>query len=295
VHLFSPQVYLKYDFERTVEPVAKINTVPFGKSHPCPFAVIRLGTENLPRLEARTGVLVVHQDRGTTYITRHLIIGCEVSVSALNVGGVPRRARRMLSVTVWLCHTVRAEVSHTERTHIWAAVLVHTHMAVLPQTRGGGGGTGAKMTVEDLLATQTRIESQEKAHCVSCSFDANAANVFQAYVRGTLQFAVERVGFMFGTVDEAGAVKVEFIYEPPQEATATSTMLMRDAQEEKAVHFIAAQLGCARHFHLRCRSPFPKPQRTGRWRGSFVRSCHHLVPVRAVWLRVCDWPHLSAL
>jgi len=101
---------------------------------------------------------------------------------------------------------------------------------------------GAKMTMEDMLATQTRIEPQEKAHCVSCSFDANAANIFQAYVHGTLQFAVERVGFMFGTVDE-GAVKVEFIYEPPQEATATSTMLMRDAQEEKAVGFIAAQLG----------------------------------------------------
>jgi nuclear protein localization family protein 4 len=100
------------------------------------------------------------------------------------------------------------------------------------------------MTVDDMMATWTRIEPQEKAHCVSCSFDANAANVFQAYVRGTLNFAVERVGFMFGTVDEAGAVKVEFIYEPPQEGTATAIMLMRDAQEEKAVDFIAAQLGC---------------------------------------------------
>jgi len=129
---------------------------------------------------------------------------------------------------------------------------------------------GAKMTMEDMLATQTRIEPQEKAHCVSCSFDANAANIFQAYVHGTLQFAVERVGFMFGTVDE-GAVKVEFIYEPPQEATATSTMLMRDAQEEKAVGFIAAQLGCAKvTFTPRRRSV--------------------LSSYRSVWLRVCECP-----
>jgi hypothetical protein len=30
----AAQVYLKYDFERTVEPVGKINTVPFGKCTP---------------------------------------------------------------------------------------------------------------------------------------------------------------------------------------------------------------------------------------------------------------------
>lgn len=141
-------------------------------------------------------------------------------------------------------HCAIGRVSHGAHTHL-GSCFSSTHMQSFSlKLGGGGGGAGAKMTVEDLLATQTRIEPQEKAHCVSCSFDANAANVFQAYVRGTLHFAVERVGLMFGTVDEAGAVKVEFIYEPPQEATATSTMLMRDAQEEKAVDFIAAQLGC---------------------------------------------------
>lgn len=102
---------------------------------------------------------------------------------------------------------------------------------------------GQKMTVADMIATQTRIEPQEKPHCMSCSFDAHAANTFQSYVRDTLGFSIQRCGFLYGERAEDGAVKVHFIYEPPQEGSADDLILLRNAEEEKCVDFIAAQLG----------------------------------------------------
>ena len=67
---------------------------------------------------------------------------------------------------------------------------------------------GETMTVEGMIAKQTRIERQETAHCASVSFDASAANAFQAYVNGTLGFSQMRFGWMYGTVDaESGAVE----------------------------------------------------------------------------------------
>lgn len=39
--------------------------------------------------------------------------------------------------------------------------------------------TGAKMTIQDMIAKQTRIERQELPRCQSVSFDGNAANIFQ--------------------------------------------------------------------------------------------------------------------
>ena len=59
---------------------------------------------------------------------------------------------------------------------------------------------GRKMTVEGMIALQTRIERQETPHCASVSFDAHAANAFQAYVSGTLGFSQMRFGWMYGTV-----------------------------------------------------------------------------------------------
>jgi hypothetical protein len=32
----------------------------------------------------------------------------------------------------------------------------------------------------EMMAKWTRIEPQEKPHCLSCSFDAHAANLFQS-------------------------------------------------------------------------------------------------------------------
>jgi nuclear protein localization family protein 4 len=108
------------------------------------------------------------------------------------------------------------------------------------------GFTGKKMTMDDLIARQMRIERQEKPHCTSLSFDRGAANEFQHYVHESLAFSVKRGGFMYGTVTEEGEVLVEFIYEPPQHGSEESLLLLRDEEEEKRVDTIALGLGMKR-------------------------------------------------
>ncbi|KAH1107194.1 hypothetical protein J1N35_010962 [Gossypium stocksii] len=114
--------------------------------------------------------------------------------------------------------------------------------------RGGppvcpAGSFGRKMTMDDLIAKQTRITRQESPHCDSVSFDRDSANAFQRYVNETLAFAVKRGGFMYGTVSEEGRVEVDFIYEPPQQGMEDDLILLRDPEEEKLVDAIAAGLG----------------------------------------------------
>jgi len=105
------------------------------------------------------------------------------------------------------------------------------------------GAFGKKMTMDDLIARQTRIERQEKPHCSSLSFDRDAANSFQHYVHESLAFSIKRGGFMYGSVNDAGEVLVEFIYEPPQQGSEENLILMRDMDEEKRADVIAAGLG----------------------------------------------------
>lgn len=99
------------------------------------------------------------------------------------------------------------------------------------------------MTIEALVASQVRIERQEKPVAASVSFDLNAANSFQAYVRSALGFSVKRGGLLYGTVDDEKNVKVEFVYEPSQASTAFSLFLDRGTDEEKLVNEIAQALG----------------------------------------------------
>ncbi|KAH9329115.1 hypothetical protein KI387_001223, partial [Taxus chinensis] len=108
------------------------------------------------------------------------------------------------------------------------------------------GSFGKKMTVEDLIARQMRIERQENPHCRSVSFDRHAANAFQQYVNENLAFAIKRGGFMYGRVSEEGEVSVDFIYEPPQQGTENNLFLLRDPDEEKLVEGIATGLGMRR-------------------------------------------------
>ncbi|MBA0833469.1 hypothetical protein Goarm_005910, partial [Gossypium armourianum] len=114
--------------------------------------------------------------------------------------------------------------------------------------RGGptvspAGSFGRKMTMDDLIAKQTRITRQESPHCDSVSFDRDSANAFQRFVNETLAFASKRGGFMYGTVTEEGRVEVDFIYEPPQQGLEDDLVLLRDPEEEKLVDAIAAGLG----------------------------------------------------
>ena len=102
---------------------------------------------------------------------------------------------------------------------------------------------GGKMTVETMIARQTRIERQETPHCASVSFDAHAANAFQAYVNGTLGFNQMRFGWMFGSVDESGAVMVHAVYEPEQEGSEDSFEVAEGTPEEASAAAIAERLG----------------------------------------------------
>lgn len=51
---------------------------------------------------------------------------------------------------------------------------------------------------------------------------------------------------MYGTVADDGAVRVDFIYEPPQQGTEENLILMRDTDEERLVDAIAMGLGMRR-------------------------------------------------
>ena len=75
---------------------------------------------------------------------------------------------------------------------------------------------GTHMTVDELVAKQTRIERQETPHAASVSFERHAADAFQSYVRDALAFSIKRGGLLYGTVDDGGKVSVEAIYELQQ-------------------------------------------------------------------------------
>ncbi len=57
---------------------------------------------------------------------------------------------------------------------------------------------GPSMSVNEMIARQTRIERQEAAHCASVSFERHAANAFQSYVRDALAFSIKRGGILYG-------------------------------------------------------------------------------------------------
>ena len=44
---------------------------------------------------------------------------------------------------------------------------------------------------------------------------------------GALTFNIKRGGILYGTVEEGGKVKVDFIYEPPQQGNATNLEMQR--------------------------------------------------------------------
>ncbi|KAK2990558.1 hypothetical protein RJ640_019838 [Escallonia rubra] len=105
------------------------------------------------------------------------------------------------------------------------------------------GSFGRKMTMDDLIAKQMRVTRQENPHCELVSFDRDTANAFQHYVNESLAFGVKRGGIMYGTVSPEGKVEVNFIYEPPQQGTEESLVLMLDPEEERLVEAIAMGLG----------------------------------------------------
>jgi len=108
----------------------------------------------------------------------------------------------------------------------------------------------ASMTVAELIAKQTRIERQDEAVCASVSVERHAANSFQAYINQGIAFSVKRCGYMYGTLDEGNNVRVEFIYEPPQDATADEVLVHATTEELDKVETIASLLGLRRVGHI---------------------------------------------
>mmetsp|Transcript_30694 Transcript_30694/g.55886 ORF Transcript_30694/g.55886 Transcript_30694/m.55886 type:complete len:491 (-) Transcript_30694:686-2158(-) len=103
---------------------------------------------------------------------------------------------------------------------------------------------GAKLTLNDVMARQTKIERQVKPTVEAVSFDSEAAGQFQLYLQSVTKFRVKRGGILYGTYDEENStVNVEFIYEPPQSASPTRLNLEPNPKEGQEVDFLAQLLG----------------------------------------------------
>ncbi len=85
------------------------------------------------------------------------------------------------------------------------------------------------------------LKAEKEFHFEIVSVDKSAINSFQMYVRN-FDFRIMRVGYLYGRVLEDKTVKVECIYEPPQDTTDTSFTLLSDPKAD-AVEAIADMLG----------------------------------------------------
>eukprot|EP01035_Chromulina_nebulosa_P032614 gene32614-43576_t len=74
-----------------------------------------------------------------------------------------------------------------------------------------------------------KVKAPEKGICQLVSLDTGAVNDFQSYLRN-FDFRVMRIGFLYGKVIENAKVKVEVIYEPPQETSDISFQLLSDSR-----------------------------------------------------------------
>ena len=116
----------------------------------------------------------------------------------------------------------------------------------VPRSAREAKSFGAKMTMDELIALQTRIDRQEVPHCQALSLDRHAANMFQMYLSQGLGFSVKRGALMYGVVEEGGQVRADAIYEPPQEASAEALTLLEAPEEQRLADTVALSLGLTR-------------------------------------------------
>jgi len=88
-----------------------------------------------------------------------------------------------------------------------------------------------------------RIKQQEKPTVSGVSFERKAAELFQQYLVENLAFSVQRIGVLYGRVDESGWVNVDVIFEPNQEASANNCLVISTPQDESLVDSLAVLLG----------------------------------------------------
>lgn len=89
------------------------------------------------------------------------------------------------------------------------------------------------------------LKAPEAAMCTKVSLDTASLNDFQQYM-WNFNFQKMRIGFLYGHFNEDGSVKVEFIYEPPQNTTECSFELLEEEEEASRVEFLAGLLGVQR-------------------------------------------------
>jgi len=110
-------------------------------------------------------------------------------------------------------------------------------------------------TLNDFIALDSQFEfkmqRQEAAVCKQVSLDVPSINGFQSYMQ-TFQFRRKRFGFLYGTFEKEedgdekpSKVRVEAIYEPPQEVDpeAAEGFVPLDDPKEAVVDQIASLLG----------------------------------------------------
>lgn len=102
---------------------------------------------------------------------------------------------------------------------------------------------GAHMTIEEMVARQTRIERQESPICSSASFDMHAANMFQSYIQSAIAFSIKRGGILYGHIDDEKNVFIHAIYEPPQKGSQDSLSMERNTTQEDLADRIATIWG----------------------------------------------------
>jgi len=97
--------------------------------------------------------------------------------------------------------------------------------------------------VRCMTAKYIRVDRKEKADCVGVEADKKSVAVFKYNMEKNLGYSVQRLGILYGKKTEEGWLQVDFIYEPPQENSATDILLLRNETEQINADTIANSFG----------------------------------------------------
>lgn len=87
-----------------------------------------------------------------------------------------------------------------------------------------------------------KLKAQEKAICTVATLNTAPLQEFQNYMR-SYDFRMIRVAYLYGRFEDNNSVKVEVLYEPPQEATDISFTILDDPKG-------VSDKVCIDHIHL---------------------------------------------
>ena len=79
--------------------------------------------------------------------------------------------------------------------------------------------------------------------------DKKCIAVFKYNLKANLGYSVQRLGILYGLKREDGTIQVDFIYEPPQESSATDILLLNREAEQKRVDLLVSALGYTKVSH----------------------------------------------